>query len=82
MSTFGRVICLVVLAVPVLTLSAQDKSVPPPKPPAASPAAKPSQPAAKGTPPQSEIEKRRERMKQRDGEMDRILKGKAQQKDR
>ncbi len=83
MSTFGRAICLVVVAVLVQTLPAQDKSAPPPKTPPASPVAKPVQPPVKApAPPQSEIEKRRERMKQRDDEIDRILKGKQQQKER
>ena len=82
MRAIGRAICSVVLVMLVQTAAySQDKSAPTPKPPVVPPTAKPEQGKAhpsdaKAPPPTSEIDKRRERMKQRDGEIDRILKGK------
>jgi hypothetical protein len=81
MSTLQRAICSVVLVFPVLfQISAEDKINQPPRPTKALPVAKPfaeKQDAhGKATPTPESLEKRRERMKQRDGQIDRILKGK------
>jgi hypothetical protein len=82
MNAFSRAVCSVVLGFLVLVpLPGQQKSPAPPKPIVAKPQAqppveKPKPPAAKLPPSNEPIEKRRERMKQRDGEIDRILKGK------
>ena len=81
MSTIKRAICSVVLVFPVLfLLSVFDKTNSLPRPVKAAPvtrtlADKPD-PSAKATPARETLEKRRQRMKQRDGEIDRLLKGK------
>jgi hypothetical protein len=81
MSAVIRAICSVVLVFSVLGPAwGYDWPTPPPKPVAPMPIAKPllekANPPTKTLPPQENIEKRRERMKQRDGEIDRLLKGK------
>jgi len=81
-----RAICSVVLALTVFSpIRGFDKPAAPPKPRAAMPVSRPfaekPNAAGKSPPPQETLEKRRERMKQRDEEIDRLLKGK-QHRDR
>ncbi len=80
MSAMGRAICSGVLGLMVLyPLSGQNQPTEPQKskaaPPAKPAAGKAGPPAGKSAPQDESVEKRRERMKQRDGEIDRILKG-------
>jgi len=82
MSAYGRRSSLVLFALPfvmagllVADAFEDKKSAPPPKPKAALPVAK-SAPAQKAPESAESAAKRRERMKQRDGEIDRMLKGK------
>lgn len=55
---------------------AQNKSAPPPKPPADSPKG-PATKQGDQKPSEEEIDKRRDRMKQRDGEIDKMMKQKG-----